>query len=113
MLLEALKRNNDEPEPDAGIATLYAFAAPKLRRQIGTLETFRRVMHNPRYAPLSGHGESDLGELMRLGASARQALTVVSSGRPVPYLFALVRSDTGEHAGCWLLSGVSREDALE
>ncbi len=108
LLLEALA-HNDEPEPDAGVATVYAFAAPKMRRQVGDLETFRQVLHNPRYAPLLGHGESDLGEVAHLDKTARQTATVVANGSSVPYLFALVQGDTG----CWLLSGISREDVLE
>lgn len=91
------------------VEAVYALAAPKLRRQTVDAARFATVVRNARYAPLWQHARAEVRELHRLGSSARQAVTVYSAVGAVPYLFALV----WDEANGWLLSGISREDALE
>ncbi len=110
LVLEALS-NHDHPHPDAGIDTLYAFASPRMRHQIGDRSALGRALHNSRYAALLGHAEAVCEPLERLGDGARQQVWITTEGEQACYLFALVRNSHGEATGCWLLNGLRREGA--
>ena len=110
LVLAALQRN-DLPHPDAGIETLYAFGAPRLRAQVGDLETFKRVLHNELYAPLLGHAQARTEPVERRGRAARQTTTVEDeNGTATPYLFSLAQPPQPDAPPVWLVSGLARAD---
>ena len=110
LVLAALQRN-DLPHPDAGIETLYAFSAARLRAQVGDLPTFKRVLHNELYAPLLEHTQARAEPLERRGRAARQTVVVeAKDGAAAPYLFSLVEQPQADAPPLWLLSGLARAD---
>ena len=111
LLLTALQ-HNDSPRADAGVETLYRFAAAKLRGQVGDLATLERVLHNELYAPLLGHARSRAEPLERRGRAARQTVVVEKNGAATPYLFSLVEEPQAAAPPVWLVSGLARADRL-
>lgn len=110
LVLAALQRN-DLPHTDAGIETLYAFAAARLHAQVGDLGAFKRVLHNELFAPLLGHASANPEPLERRGGVARQTVMVEDGGgAATPYLFSLVEQPQPDGPPLWLLSGLSRAD---
>lgn len=107
-LLAAL-RHNDRPHPDAGVELLFTFTTERMRSATGDLAALKRALHSPRYAPLLNHVACERGALERLGAAARQSVTVTSPhGEPGTFLLALVRGEQG-----WRLSGLAREGIFD
>ncbi|ELZ44242.1 hypothetical protein C464_15455 [Halorubrum coriense DSM 10284] len=107
--LEALAAN-DDPFEDAGIGVAYNFASPANRRATGPFDRFRRMVNNPRYAPMIDHVEAVTGPVEREADSAAQRVTLTGSdGRTVTYAFELSRRRRGELDGCWLTDSVVRE----
>jgi hypothetical protein len=104
LVLEALK-HNDTPYLDAGIETLYTFSSARMRSKVGDLAAFKRALHNDLYRPLLKHAQREADVFMQIAESARQTVTVDG----VAYTFALAKQSYGEHAGCWLLTGLVRE----
>lgn len=102
--LEAL-RDNDHPEKDAGIATVFAFASPPNRAQTGPLNRFVKMIHG-NYADLIDHREARLLKTQFEDAQAIQPVEVISrSGVRYRYLFIL-RQYTLPQGRCWLTDGV-------
>ncbi|MEZ3162290.1 DUF4864 domain-containing protein [Halorubrum sp. RMP-47] len=107
--LEALA-TNDDPFEDAGIGVAYNFASPANRRATGPFDRFRRMVNNPRYAPMIDHVEAVTGPVERDADSAAQRVTLTGpDGRTVTYAFELSRRRRGELDECWLTDGVTRE----
>lgn len=107
--LEALA-TNDDPFEDAGIAVAYNFASPANRRATGPFDRFRRMVHNPRYAPMVDHVEATTGPIERDGDDAAQRVTLTGpDGRTVTYVFELSQRRRGELDEHWLTDSVVRE----
>ena len=108
--MTALQHNNS-PHPDAGVETLYGFAAARLRGQVGDLDAFERVLHNSLYAPLLEHVRATAEPLERHGRVARQIILVEGKGEAkTPYLFSLAQQSQPDAPPVWLLSGLARAD---
>jgi hypothetical protein len=106
--LKALKRN-DEPEPDSGIATVFAFASPPNRAMTGPLERFTQMLHNPLYAPMLHYRAEQVGSLELAGDAVQQSVMLLGAdGQTAVYLFSLSRQEDGPYAGCWMTDGVMR-----
>lgn len=107
--VEALA-TNDDPFEDAGIAVAYNFASPANRRATGPFDRFRRMVHNPRYAPMVDHVEATTGPIERDGDDAAQRVTLTGpDGRTVTYVFELSQRRRGELDEHWLTDSVVRE----
>ena len=105
---EALQRN-DEPAPDAGIATAFRFASPSNRRATGPLPRFARMIRGG-YPAMLGFERAEYEPARVVGDRAVQTVTLVQSdGRRVTYAFALSRQSGGAYAGCWMTDGVSEQ----
>lgn len=112
--VEALQ-TNDRPQPDAGIARVWAFASPANKQQTGPLPRFAAMVHNPAYAPMLNHRRVQYGPVEVVGDQARQVVILEPARGPaVAYLFILGRQPHGSPlAGCWMTDAVIRlpEDA--
>ncbi len=105
-IIEALG-HNDEPYPDAGIATTFNFASPGNRQLTGPLERFTPMIKSPAYRPLIEYLKVDYGSIVIDGAEAQQMVTVTSEdGDTNAYVFILKRQSDGEFKGCWMTDGV-------
>lgn len=102
--------DNDRPEPDHGVAVVYAFASDRMRAAIGGPEAFRRALHNALYAPLVDGGASEIETLEQRGESVRATVRARdATGGRTRFTVALARARGGDRSGCWLLSGIARE----
>lgn len=105
--LDALKQN-DEPEPDTGIARTWAFAHPDNRAMTGPLERFAAMLKSPPYAPLLNHRRHAIEPVGRSDAVAMFMVTVVAASGPVlTYQWTLRRVESGNLAGAWMTVAVS------
>ena len=101
--LEALRRN-DDPHPDAGIATAFGFASRANRQATGPVARFARLLKNPHYRPMLGHSAAQLGPTQVDGDIARvQVVLLGGDGRMMAYDFTLSRD---EPTRCWLTDSV-------
>lgn len=106
--LDALKHNN-EPVPDAGIATTFKFASPDNQRVTGPLPRFIKLVHNPMYEDMLEHTAADLSPIKQRGDVAQQIVILTTkSGTRVGYVFELSRQRGGRYDGCWMTDGVIR-----
>jgi len=102
----------DRRQPEHGVAVVFAFASDRMRQGIGDLAAFHRALGSSRFAPLQSAARLESAEFLRRGDSARA--TVHASGRDgsrAGFTVALARAPHGERRGCWLLSGIARENA--
>jgi hypothetical protein len=105
--LDAL-RTNDDPRPDAGVATAYNFASPANRRATGPLPRFVEMVRGRLYAPMIDHVEATAGPVERTadGGARRRVTLTGPDGRTVTYAFGLSRTTDGPLDGCWLTDSV-------
>jgi hypothetical protein len=109
IVLSALQ-HNDDPEPDAGIATTFEFASPANRLETGPLERFASMIKNPAYRPMLGFRSVTKGRLELDGNHARQRVVIVGrDGSQVTYVFLLSKQSDGPYANCWMTDGVIRQ----
>lgn len=103
----AALRTNDDPYPGSGIETAFVFASPAVRRVVGPLERFSKVVHTERYEPLLDFDRVGTTPIELAGDDARQEVTVVDhEGRETVYEFRLARQAAGQFADCWLTEAV-------
>jgi len=93
----------------AGVATLHAYASPKLRSKLGDLSVFERAFGNELYAPLLSSQPVQADPPLIIGDSARSELRVKHTGETAVYQLGMVRAKGGPQAGRWCVSGVFRE----
>jgi hypothetical protein len=111
--VEALQRN-DEPRPDAGIATAFRFASPGNRRATGPLERFTTMVKGPVYGDMLDFARAEYGRIAVDGERAAQRVTLThDDGRRAVYVFILSRQDGGLFDGCWMTDGVARRPLSE
>lgn len=109
VVLNALK-HNDDPEPDAGIATAFEFASPANREETGPLRRFALMIKNPAYRPMIGFRSAIRGRIEMDGDRARQRVVIVGrDGVQVTYMFLLSKQSDGPYANCWMTDGVIRQ----
>jgi hypothetical protein len=100
-------RNNDQPAPDSGVATAFAFASPSDRKVIGPLSHFTELLKSPTFAPMIGFRTIAYAPTRILGNGARQLVLLTDShGHDTVYLFVLSIQPDGPYKGCWMTDGV-------
>ena len=108
--LEALQ-HNDDPVPDAGIRTVFAFASPSNRSQTGPLRRFADMMHNG-FSEMINHREAHLLPLAMRGGTALQPVELVGhDGTIYRYVFVLTRQSDPPYRGCWMTDTVVGDPA--
>ena len=112
--VEALQRN-DEPYPNAGIATAFEFASPGNKAATGPLDRFTEMVHGPAYRDMLGFERAEYGMVKTDGDLAVQEVTLVhADGRRATYLFGVSRQSGGAYDGCWMTDAVvPRETPLD
>lgn len=109
IVLTALQ-HNDDPTPDAGIATTFEFASPANRIETGPLERFALLLKNPAYRPMLGFRSATRGRVEIDGNHARERVVLVGKdGSQVTYVFLLTKQADGPYANCWMTDGVIRQ----
>jgi hypothetical protein len=107
--LSALQ-HNDDPTPDAGIATAFQFAAPANRAITGPIDRFIKLVKNPLYAPMLNFIRADVEEGEMGTEEATLRVTVLAQwGEWVRYVFSLERQIEYPYSGCWMTAGVVHE----
>ena len=109
IVLNALQ-HNDDPSPDAGIATTFEFASPANRVQTGPLQRFALMIKNPAYRVMLEFKTAKRGRLEIDGDHAKQRVVIVGrDGSQVTYVFLLSKQSDGPFANCWMTDGVIRQ----
>ena len=109
IVLTALQ-HNDNPQPDAGIATTFEFASPANRLETGPLQRFASMIKNPAYRVMLDFRSVTKGRLELDGNHAQQRVVIVGrDGAQVTYLFLLSKQSDGPYANCWMTDGVIRQ----
>jgi uncharacterized protein DUF4864 len=109
IVLNALQ-HNDDPTPDAGIATTFEFASPANREETGPLERFASMIKNPAYRPMLGFRSATRARIEIDANHARQRVVLVGKdGSQVTYVFLLTKQAEGPYANCWMTDGVIRQ----
>ncbi|MEX0431502.1 DUF4864 domain-containing protein [Spiribacter insolitus] len=75
--LDALS-DNDQPETNAGIEQVWAFAHPRNRVITGPLSRFTRMLRGPGYGMLINHLSYEITEIRRTGRTAVYQVKVLS-----------------------------------
>jgi len=113
IVLTALQ-HNDNPQPDAGIATTFEFASPANRLETGPLQRFASMIKNPAYRVMLDFLSVTKGRLELDGNHAQQRVVIVGrDGSQVTYLFLLSKQSDGPYANCWMTDGVIRQKEPE
>jgi hypothetical protein len=113
IVLNALQ-HNDDPQPDAGIATTFEFASPANREETGPLPRFALMIKNPAYRVMLGFRRATRGPLEQDGSRARQRVVIVGrDGSEVTYVFLLSKQSDGPYANCWMTDAVIRQKEAE
>lgn len=111
IVLKALQ-HNDQPTPDHGITTTFAFASPENRRMTGPLDRFILLVKNPVYRSMLDYRSARRDSIVVDGVLARQRVTLIgANGERAVYIFMLSKQSTGDYKGCWMTDGVVRETA--
>lgn len=106
--LQAMQ-HNDDPTPDAGIATTFRFASPGNQKQTGPLDKFIRMVKSPAYGPLIDHQSAEFGKPHVDDAHAQLLVKITDKdGHPALFLFVLSKQTDGQLKDCWLTDGVMR-----
>ena len=109
IVLNALQ-HNDDPRPDAGIATTFEFASPANREETGPLQRFASMIKNPAYRAMLDFRSATRARLEIDGNHARQRVIIVGrDGSQVTYVFLLSKQAEGPFANCWMTDGVIRQ----
>jgi ferredoxin len=93
---------NDDPHPDAGVETVYRFAAPALLETVGgSLDGLRQFLTGPTHATLIDHRDTRRGRLRIDDGVARENVVVTDAeGEDATYEFTLVEVEDDDGA-CW------------
>ena len=109
IVLNALQ-HNDDPSPDAGIATTFEFASPANREETGPLPRFALMIKNTPYKVMLGFRSAKKGRLEIDGDHAKQRVVIVGrDGSQATYIFLLSKQADGPYANCWMTDGVIRQ----
>ncbi len=100
--------NNDDPEPNAGIAQTFALAHPNNKRVTGPLPRFEQMIRTPAYEPLLGHTAHKVERMA--GDDSRVQFRVeieLPSGDALQYYWEVAKVLSGPDTGAWLTTRVS------
>jgi len=105
IVIEALAQNG-QSEDDAGIATVYRFAAPENKAVTGPLPRFTRMIKQG-FSDMLDHDNSRFDPIEIKGDKAVQAVWLTTpSGQEIGYGFQLGRQKSGEYEGMWMTESV-------
>lgn len=105
--LEALQ-HNDEPYNDAGIEQTWTLAHPLNQRQTGPFPRFTQMLKSRPYRDILNHRSHSIELTESSAAHVIFLITIeASSGSEVGYEWMVEKVASGEHAGCWMTTGVS------
>ena len=102
---------NDEPFPNAGIATAFKFASPSNREQTGPLKRFILMIKGPAYRPMVEFDRVEYGPLEKQGETrARQMVALYRDGEPEPAVYGFILGKQQEEpvTGFWMTESVMR-----
>ncbi len=106
IVIEALA-DNDNPYPDAGIATTFNFASPSNKSNTGPLERFARMVKGEPYGLMVSHVSHEFSEMVVTGNKAYQMVRVSAlDGAGIVYAFRLSKQIDGEFKGMWMTDAV-------
>lgn len=99
--------SNDNPYPDAGIATTFAFASPANKVNTGPLGKFTNMVKGGVYGIMVDHVKSEFSEVVIEGDQAFQMVQLTGKqGRSVVFAFRLGKQQAGEFEGMWMTDAV-------
>lgn len=106
--LVALK-NNDQPQPDAGIELAWAFAHPSNRKATGPLGRFTQMLKGPTYRDLLNHSAHRITFIDSTPTTATYDVVVFpgSNRAPLLYRWTVARVQSGDREGEWATTAVS------
>ena len=106
IVLAALS-NNDDPYPDAGIATTFRFASPQNKVNTGPLERFTSMVKSYPYSDMVDHQESEVSKVVMVGEDAYLLVKLITKdGNEVAYAFRLSQQRDGKFEGMWMTDAV-------
>jgi hypothetical protein len=101
--------HNDDPTPDAGLATTFHFASPGNQKQTGPLEKFIKMVKSDAYGPLINHKSAELGKTHTDDHTTQILVKITGSDNHVSlFLFVLSKQPDGQYKDCWMTDGVMR-----
>jgi len=96
----------DQPERDAGFATVFGFASPGNRSQTGPLKRFAGLIREG-YPAMLNHRSTTLAPLVMQGDIALQGVELIDRiGVLHRYVFQLSKQPDGEYKDCWMTDSV-------
>lgn len=100
--------NNDDPNPDTGIAVAFAFASPGNKTQTGPFGKFQQIVRAPAYLPMLRATDFEFGPMVQRGIEARQPVKITYDGdKAAAYLFILSKQQADDqYKNCWMTDGV-------
>lgn len=105
IVIKALAQNG-QSDDDAGIATVYRFAAPANKANTGPLPRFTRMIKQG-FADMLDHENSRFDPIEIMDGKAVQAVWVTTpSGQEVGYAFQMGLQKSGELEGMWMTESV-------
>jgi len=104
--MKAMK-NNDTPNPDAGIATTFKFASPSNKAMTGPLPRFINMVHNRLYEVLLCHKSSKFVP-MNFEGNQWQINIVDKNGDSSTFIWVLTKQTSGTFKDCWMVDSVMR-----
>ena len=106
--LVALK-NNDHPQPDAGIELAWAFAHPSNRKATGPLGRFTQMLKGPTYRDLLNHSAHRITFVGSTRTTATYDVVVFpgSNRAPLLYRWTVAKVQSGDREGEWATTAVS------
>jgi hypothetical protein len=106
VVIDALSRN-DDPFPDAGIETTFAFASPSNRVNTGPLAKFSRMVKTYPYRVMIDHVASEISEVVMVGEEAYLlVLLTTRDGGEAAFAFRLSRQVDGNYSSMWMTDAV-------
>jgi hypothetical protein len=105
--LEALQRaGGNDQAADRAMAAAYAFASPRNKAGVGSLEDFSSMVRGS-YADMVAHDQVILTIVRQGPTQAAIAAALLTDGRqPRNYMFILARQTEGEYTDCWMTDAV-------
>lgn len=102
-------KNNDQPQPDAGIELAWAFAHPSNREATGPLDRFTQMLKGPTYRDLLNHSAHRITFVDSISSTATYAVLVFpgSNRPPLLYRWTVAKVQSGDREGEWATTAVS------
>ena len=99
--------DNDNPYPDAGIATTFNFASPANKSNTGPFERFAIMLKGPVFALMLNHKRSDFSEVVQGEGRAYQMVRLLTHDNvEVHFAFRLGLQAEGKYKDMWMTEAV-------